>query len=93
MAYVRKCYKEALAALGGIYKMYFIDGGGCVYKDFGNGYDVEIIYTPPYKYSIYIWKDASTIVERRKRVQIQDLKEVMESLEEKYTGDKIEEAN
>ena len=60
-----KAIQELCDSLGGDYKVQDIDLETCIYRDFGNGFDVEIsgVYTTSQKKkaTIYLWCGRRTL--------------------------------
>lgn len=88
---------EALAALGPAYKTQVIDWELCIYRDLGNGFDIEVsgmdnnrrkpIYCP----SVWVW-DMRPGVDRtvenvRDIKSLPELVRVLDMLSDKYGGD------
>lgn len=70
--------------LGKEYAVVNIDGEPCVYRDFGNGFNVEIsgMYTTSMKRraNLYLWRDNSPIVDSVQDVRREDIGTVVEKL-------------
>lgn len=85
-AYMRKLCRS----LGEQYRITDIDLERVIYRDFGNGYDVEICgvntSTTRKKANIYLWKDDIRIVERRIGVPQNEIGSAVDALYEKYTA-------
>lgn len=71
-------------SLGTDYMVKTIDGEPCVYRDFSNGFNVEIsgMYTTSMKRraNLYLWRDNSPIVDSVQDVRREDIGAVVEKL-------------
>lgn len=89
---MRKNIKQALDLLGAEYCEKFIDLERCVYRDFGNGYDIEISGLDNKKrnpkVTIYLWckKEQAEIVKSVSDVAIGDMRAEIEKLHEWTKG-------
>ena len=61
--------------LGPKYSIRYIDFERCIYRDFGNGFDVEIA-------KIYLWFDANLIVTTVSNVNFDEIGEIVDELYE-----------
>ena len=79
-AYMKKLCKE----LGAEYRITDIDLERVIYRDFGNGYDVEVsgvnTNSPRKKARIYLWKDKRRIIKIIDAVPHSDIGEWVEKL-------------
>lgn len=86
MAHMRKLCRS----LGDQYRITDIDLERVIYRDFGNGYDVEIsgVNTSSVrkKANIYLWKDGQCIVERLIGVPQEEIGSAVDALYEKYSA-------
>ena len=76
--------KQLVAALGAQYTLMFIDEDWCLYRDLGNGYDIEVNLRGPRKISIqatvYVWqvRDQLRVIEMIQGIKdIEDLKDIL----------------
>ena len=87
-----KHMRELCKALGEKYRITDIDLERVIYRDFGNGYDVEIsnVNTSSLrkKSNVYVWKDRLRIVDRACGVEQDRIGDVVDAFYEKY-GTKI----
>lgn len=72
-----KHLRELCRALGSGYRIRLFDGEQVIYRDFGNGYDLEIsgMNTSSHrkKATLYLWKDANRIVKKVTDVPQRDI--------------------
>lgn len=72
--------------LGPKYSIRYIDFERCIYRDFGNGFDVEISGTHTTserkKAKIYLWFDANLIVTTVSNVNFDEIGEIVDELYE-----------
>ena len=76
--------QEVAEILGKQYTLLFIDDSWCLYRDLGNGYDVEINMSKTRKYAlnvtVYVWqvRDELKIIEKIQGINgIEDLKGIL----------------
>ncbi len=76
--------KQLSAALGAQYTLMFIDEDWCLYRDLGNGYDIEVNLRGTRKISIqatiYVWqvRDQVKVIEVIQGIKdIEDLKDIL----------------
>ncbi|MBE6023456.1 MAG: hypothetical protein E7231_09515 [Cellulosilyticum sp.] len=76
--------KEVAATLGNQYTLILIDDSWCIYRDLGNGYDIEINMSKTRKYplnvTVYVWqiRDKLRVIEKIDEIrEIEDLKYVL----------------
>lgn len=81
--------RKLCRSLGEQYRITDIDLERVIYRDFGNGYDVEICgvntSSAKKKANIYLWKDGLRIVERLIGVPQDEISRVVDALYEKYS--------
>ena len=81
--------RKLCRSLGEQYRITDIDLERVIYRDFGNGYDVEICgvntSSTRKKANIYLWKDGLRIVERRIGVPQDEIGSTVNALYEKYS--------
>lgn len=81
--------RKLCRSLGEQYRITDIDLERVIYRDFGNGYDVEICgvntSSTRKKANIYLWKDGIRIVERCIGVPQDEISRVVDALYEKYS--------
>lgn len=81
--------RKLCRSLGEQYRITDIDLERVIYRDFGNGYDVEICgvntSSTRKKANIYLWKDGLRIVERRIGVPQEEIGRSVDALYEKYS--------
>ena len=82
--------RKLCRSLGEQYRITDIDLERVIYRDFGNGYDVEIsgvnTSSTKKKANIYLWKDGLRIVERRIGVPQEEIGRAVDALYEKYSA-------
>jgi len=76
--------EEVAQLLGNQYTLLLIDDSWCLYRDLGNGYDVEINMSKTRKYAlnvtVYVWRvrDKLNVIEKIDGIkEIEDLKDVL----------------
>ena len=76
--------EEVAATLGNQYTLTLIDDSWCLYRDLGNGYDVEINMGKTRKYAlnvtVYVWqiRDKLKVIERIDGIkEIEELKHIL----------------
>ena len=77
---------EICKGLGSKYKIAVIDQEKVIYRDFFNGYDVEICIKPRSRATIYLWKDKREIVNIREAVGLEQIGEAVEDLYRRTGG-------
>ena len=81
--------RKLCRSLGEQYRITDIDLERVIYRDFGNGYDVEICdvntSSAKKKANIYLWKDGLRIVERLIGVPQEEIGSTVDALYEKYS--------
>lgn len=84
MAKADEAINKLCKSLGAEYTVKTIDGEPCVYRDFGNGFNVEIsgMYTTNLnrKANLYLWRGNSPIVATVQDVRREDIGNVVERL-------------
>ncbi len=79
--------KSLCKELGPEYRIRILDLEYVIYRDFGNGYDIEVSEVNTTKANalatIYLWKDKNRIVKIVKKIPQQDIGKVTEWLREK----------
>lgn len=84
----RKNLVEANEFLGNDYLIRYVDGEPCIYRDLGNGYDIEVSHVAKptkengYCYSIYVWTNNGMWRVVKTVHKIKGLQELKERLEE-----------
>lgn len=82
--------RKLCRSLGEQYRITDIDLERVIYRDFGNGYDVEIsgvnTSSTKKKANIYLWKDGLRIVERHIGVAQDEIGSAVNALYEKYSA-------
>lgn len=90
--YIRKKLKAALDYMGAPYCIKTIDLEECLYRDFGNGFDVEVsglCSRHKNAIAVYLWqvRGGQQIVERVFGIgSLVELKSVLDGLAERYGG-------
>ena len=89
--------EEVAAMLGDQYTLTLIDDSWCLYRDLGNGYDVEINMSKTRKYAlnvtVYVWqvRDKLEVIERIDDIRgMQELKNILRYVVNKTNQLKIE---
>ena len=84
MEKLKEPIKEVVDALGKQYTLMHIDGDWCLYRDLGNGYDIEVNLRGTRKISIqatvYVWqvRDQLRVIEMIQGIKdIEDLKGIL----------------
>lgn len=76
--------KELCKKLGSQYSIKVIDLEPVIYRDFHNGYEVEVSglnqSSDTARATIYLWKDKKRIVRTLERVEQKRIKEIVEEL-------------
>lgn len=76
--------EEVAATLGSKYTLLFIDDSWCLYRDLGNGYDIEVNMGKTRKYAlnvtVYVWqiRDKLRVIEKIEGIkEIEELKYIL----------------
>ena len=83
MIYIKKHLRDGLKVLGDGYSLQTIDFEVCLYKDLGNGIDLEISHGESY-YLVFVWLNKRRVIETSGEISLSELKETLANIEEKY---------